>query len=233
MSTTDFFTRLEHELRVAAEHPPAPWRARVPQRRAVLAFAVVAAALALAVVPVIAVLGGGDREDTGGERTLPAGPPPVGTVIQRGDEARTVVATGSAPVAGEWQLEAYTSRRGPCLSLLVLSEGIEHGAGGSGACGEFPSTPGFARLQHSVPDAPGAGAVREVLVFGRVPEEATAVVVTVDGRVRQRARPLEGPADARSNFYLLAISPDLVSGRVNWIDAEGREGSRGIALLPI
>jgi hypothetical protein len=240
--TMDFFAQLEHQLYSAAEHSPRAWRTWVPTRRAVLACAGVAAALALALVPALAVLEGHDRDGGAGEWSLPSGPPPVGSVIHRGRVTYTVVATGSAPVAGAWVMESYASSRlaDPdtgeeyqpaglrCLSLRLPEEGS-----GSGQCGEFARTPGFGRSQTSVPNAAGAGGVREVLVFGRVPGRATAVVVTVHGKVRQRVRPFDGPAAVRGNFYLLAIRPGLVNGRVNWIDADGREGSRGIALLPL
>jgi hypothetical protein len=35
------------------------------------------------------------------------------------------------------------------------------------------------------------------------------------------------------DFFLIAIPPELKNGRVNWIDRDVREGSRGIALLPL
>jgi hypothetical protein len=240
--TMDFFAQLEHQLHTAAEHSPPAWRTWVPTRRAVLACAGVAAALALALVPAIAVLGGHDRDGGTGERSLPSGPPPVGTVIHRGRVSYTVVATGSAPVAGTWVMETYTSSRlaDPetgeeyqpaglrCLSLRRPDAGSA-----SGQCGEFPKTPGFGRQQTSVPESGAPGRVKEVLVFGRVPERATAVVLTVHGKVRERVQPLEGPGQPRGNFYLLAIAPNLVNGRVNWLYADGREGSRGMALLPL
>jgi hypothetical protein len=236
--TIDFFTRLERELRSAAEHPPNRWRTFVPTLPAVLALA----GVALALTPLIAVLGGDGRERAVGERSVPPGSPPVGTVIHRGRVDYTVVATGTAPVAGAWVMETYRSSRlaDPdtgeeyqpaglrCLSLRLPDSGRE-----GGQCGEFPRTPGFGRLQWSVPDGAQAGPVTEVLVFGRVPETAAAVVLTLHGKVRERVRPLEGPSSSRGNFYLFAIAPDLVEGRVNWVDAHGREGSRGIALLPL
>jgi hypothetical protein len=35
------------------------------------------------------------------------------------------------------------------------------------------------------------------------------------------------------DFYLMAIPAELKNGRVNWLDRDGREGSGGIALLPL
>ena len=34
------------------------------------------------------------------------------------------------------------------------------------------------------------------------------------------------------DFYLVAAPPQWAGGRVNWIDENGREGSRGHELLP-
>ena len=72
--------------------------------------------------------------------------------------------------------------------------------------------------------------VREVLVFGRVPERAAAVVITA-GHTRIKAKPMEGPRRARRDFCLIAVRAGLRHGRINWIDREGRAGSRGIGLL--
>jgi hypothetical protein len=234
MDTTDFFTRLEAELRRAAEHPAPTWRRRLPAPGAALAVAAVAGALALALVPLLAVLGGGGAAPQAPAwRPSPSEPPRVGEVVQRDGDTRTVVATGSTPVGGPWQLEAYTgSEAEPCLNVVLRDEGIDHGQGGWGGCGDDPRTPGFARLQHSLPNAPGAGPVREVLVYGRVPQAASAVVITVDGEIRERVRPFDGPPGVRGDFYLVAIPPDLTSGRVNWLDGNGRAGSGGIELLP-
>ena len=67
-------------------------------------------------------------------------------------------------------------------------------------------------------------------VFGRVPERAAAVVITA-GHTRIKAKPMEGPRRARRDFCLIAVRAGLRHGRINWIDREGRAGSRGIGLL--
>ena len=110
----------------------------------------------------------------------------------------------------------------------------------SGFCGPgnmgFPKTPGFSRAQVSVPAA-GKRAdgtrirVREVLVFGRVPERATAVVIT-SATIRIRAKLQEGPKSVRGDFYGIAVRPPLEGARINWLDADGTPGSRGISLMP-
>jgi hypothetical protein len=230
-ATPDFFDRLEYELRGAAERRP---RRVVGAGGASVAVAVTLVALGLALVPILAVLGRGDE----GVPTPSLERPRVGTVLERGDERHTVVATGVAPVAGRWQMEAYRSTRlaDPdtgeeyqpaglrCLGLFLP------GNGGGGQCGEFPRTPGFSRITFSVPDSHGT--VREVLLYGRVPEQAKAIVVRRAGKTWVEVGPIEGPPSARGDFYLVALPPDQVKGRVNWIDRRGREGSRGIELLP-
>jgi hypothetical protein len=71
-----------------------------------------------------------------------------------------------------------------------------------------------------------------VPLYGRAPEQAASVVLTAEGGVRERVAPFEGPPSVSGDFYLMAIPPGLKNGRVNWIDREGNEGSRGIELLP-
>ena len=213
-----------------------------------------AALLAAAVVVVLVVAGGGGEES----RTPPAGaePDPVGTVIQNGEgtpprRGRTVVVGwGTAPGVGPWQMEASRSSvlRDPdsgelyqpaglrCLSLLLVDPKSRL-AGYSGGCGEFPRTPGFSRGQ--VPEmylrSPGdkpRRSTRPVLVYGRVPEQATAVVVTAPDGLRLEARTHEGPKGARSDFYAISVRRGHPSARINWLDENGKPGSRGIGLMP-
>lgn len=237
-SALDFFDRLEADLRDAAARTP---RARLsPTPRAVAVLAVTLAAGALALVPVL-LLGSDGGAGRGHDASSGRDPAPVGTVIDRAGEPHTVVATGSAPVAGPWQMETYTSTRlaDPengevyqpaglrCLGLFLVDPPPLGGAGG-GQCGEFPRTPGFSRMQ-SIPSY--AGDPRELLVYGRAPEEASAVVLTGEDGVEQRVKPLEGLGPADGDYYLFAV-PTGTSGRVNWLDATGEPGSAGLALLP-
>jgi hypothetical protein len=192
------------------------------------------------------LLGDGDTD----ERTDTAALAPVGTVYEprEGTPPRhtrsTVVATGLAPVAGPWQMETYTSTRlaDPksgeeyqpaglrCLGVYLLDPPNSLGPTGGGQCGEFPRTPGFSRVQMTVRN--NQGEAREILVYGRAPPEATAVVITVDGESRRAVEPFAGPPGARGDFYLIPIPPEWERGRVNWLDGNGNEGSRGHALMP-
>jgi hypothetical protein len=241
----DFFDRLELELRRAAEGAPRRLPDWIPAARTVAGVVIASAVVALALVPVLALLGRGSGDDA--ERVTVEAPPsllPVGSVVRRSGEDHTVVATGNASVAGPWQMEVYRSTRLadpetgeeyqpaglPCLGVALLDPPSDTPTRLSGGCGEFPRTPGFGRAQISVP--PVKGGVREILVYGRAPEHAAAVVLTAAGGVRTRVEPFEGPPNVSGDFYLIEIPPDLKSGRVNWVDREGHEGSRGIALLP-
>jgi hypothetical protein len=218
----DFFDRLERELREAAGRRPR----RSPGALAALAAAAV---LAVALVPLLAVLGGGR------DAAAPA-QSDVGSFVERGGERHRIVATGENDVAGRWQLETHRSSRladsdsGEVYQpagLRCLGLYFAHGGGG-GQCGEFPRTPGFSRVQDTVWE--DAKPVHK-FVYGRAPERATAVVVRRRGELVRRVRPIEGPTGARGDFYFIAL-PVGTKGRVNWLDRDGREGSRGIELLP-
>ena len=247
---SDFFGNLELELRAAAERGPGR-RPVLSSAREVLVPAVLTLILlAIALVPVLVLLGDGGGRGTPDRTTSASDLPPVGTVFEPGEGTppretqSTVVATGVAPVAGPWQMETYASTRlaDPetgeeyqpaglrCLGIFLQDPpGVGEPHGG-GQCGEFPRTPGFSRVELAVSDA--RGQAEEILVYGRVPPEAVAVVVTVNGVERRRVEPLPGPAEVNGDFYLVATPPQWAGGRVNWIDENGREGSRGHELLP-
>jgi hypothetical protein len=177
----------------------------------------------------------------------------VGTVIPNGkgtpprDGDHTVVATGTAPVAGPWQMETYRSTRLKddkgqeiqpaglrCLGIFLLDPSPGTGAG-SGQCGEFPRTPGFSRVQHSVRGVRGTRA-KEILVFGRAPERADLVQVDSGGDRGRAVDTSEGPRSERGDFYLIPIPPGWTKhGKVTWIDKD-RPGEnlkgQSIGLLP-
>ena len=248
--TESFFDRLELELRTAAERPPRRLAGRAPGARGVAIGLVAAAAIAVALIPAAALLGGGGDGRVGTSPTERAEPLPVGTVIPDGhgipprDGDHTVVATGTAPVFGRWQMEVSrsSSLKDPetgeeyqpaglrCLSLFLLDP-PPNGPGGGGQCGEFPRTPGFSRLQEATPNLVGA-TVKEVLVFGRTPDAAAKVVLTADGGIRKEVEPFPGPEGVEGGFYLIQVKPRMEHARVNWLDRDGNEGSRGIELLP-
>jgi hypothetical protein len=243
---SDYFDSLELQLRAAAERPPRGLTRWPDATRIVAATLAVAAAVGVSVAFALAFLGGGDAR-----QHVAATPAPVGTVIPKGEgkpprsSDSVVVATGRAPVTGPWQLEVsgssgvkdpqtgevYLRAGGACLTVWVLDPPNRLDRGGSGYCGPtrelgFRKTPGFSRAQRATLPA------KEVLVFGAVPERATAVVITVRGTPLVRVEPQAGPKGVPGNFYLIPVKPGLGQARINWLDRNSDEGSRGISLMP-
>jgi hypothetical protein len=246
---TDFFGALEQELAAAATRRP---RRAVGVAPALGAVAVVGL-LALAVAGAAIVFRGGDGDGS----TSVAGarePDPVGTVIPKGEgkppvPARAlVVASGVAPITGPWQIEVsrtkgerntrgeVTWHRGYCLTLNLLHPPRDIPGGRSGFCGAprslgFRKTPGFSRAQPAFQSKPRQRS-KEVLVWGRVPDRAETVVVTARGGTRIEVRPTDGPKSFPGRFYAVPVKPGLPGARINWLDANGHPGSRGIRLMP-
>src|ERR687892_481778 len=143
---SEFFGRLETELRAAAERPP---------RRTVPVPAIAAAVLlAVAVAPIVFVLGSGnDEAGAPGERSAAEKPRPLGI---EGFPGAEVVATWTSPIAGPWEIFTYQSERlaDPetgevyqpeglrCLGLRLTDPPPDHAGGISGQCGEFRRRPG-------------------------------------------------------------------------------------------
>jgi hypothetical protein len=245
---TDFFGALELELQAAARRRPR----RAVRAGPALEAVAVAALLAVAVVVAAAVSTGGD-----GGSTPAAGarkPDPVGTVIPKGKgkpplPARAlVVANGVAPITGPWQMEVSRTKgerdthgevmwhRGYCLTMNLLDPPRDIPGGRSGFCGAprslgFRKTPGFSRAQGAFRSKPRQRA-NEVLVWGRVPDRAETVVVTAPGGTRSEVRPTDGPQSFPGRFYAIPVKPGLPGARINWLDANGHPGSRGIGLMP-
>jgi hypothetical protein len=245
---SDFFGALALELRAAGQ--------RSPRRRTGLGAVIgaLAATLLVAAAAVVAllVMRGGDESTP----VLPvAKPDPVGTVILKGQgtpprqRRSVVVATGTSPPIGSWQMEVSRSSalKDPdtgelyqpaglrCLSLVRVG-GPKRQPKASGQCGEFPRTPGFSSMQFPgapVPHNGEPGQPRQpVLVYGRAPERAARVVISAPDGLRREVRPLEGPPNARGDFYAISVSPGHPGARINWLDKYGKPGSRGIRLMP-
>jgi hypothetical protein len=241
---TDFFSALELELHAAVTRSP---RRRVTIGQALGGLAG-AALLAAAVALVVAVSGGGDGHSA--RVTGAPTPDPVGTVIPKSQshfETRAlVVANGTAPVSGPWQIEVSRTkgerdthgevmwRKGYCLWIKLLDPPDPNLRGPSGFCGGprslgFRKTPGFSRAQGVTRSKPP---MKEVLVWGRVPDRATKVVITAPGRRDIAVVPKDGPKTFPGRFYVIPVKPPRQGARINWLDSEGRPGSRGIGLMP-
>jgi hypothetical protein len=232
---SEFFGRLETELRAAAE--------RKPRRTATAPAAMAAVALvAFTLVPIAIVLGGGD--DPAPERRAADEPPradgvlaPVGSTMpeRHGRDLRarpadtTVVATGVAPVSGPWQLETFRDSSGECLGLYLVEADPETDMWFSAICPlptGGPPLPGFNAQAMGLPTIPDTD---EYLVYGRTPESATAVELTRDGEVVERVETSEGPDGVEGDFYVMYLPPDLeIDGRMNWLDERGAPGDEGV-----
>jgi hypothetical protein len=244
----DFFDRLEGELRQAAS--------RRPRRRLMPPVAVLVAALAigaLALVPI--VLLGGDEQPAPSK----AGPglSPIGTILPKGSgkppvsETSMVVARATQSPAGPWQLEVFRygspnaqaeeARPGYCLMLYLPSTPGNGRPGRGGPCGPQKlqlaarRTPGFGMGESILPRR----RPRMVMVYGRAPRRASKIVVTVPGHVRLVTDPHPAPLGFKrrygfdASFYAVVLGTTAVRGaRVNWLDASGHPGGRGIRLIP-
>jgi hypothetical protein len=161
----------------------------------------------------------------------------------QGPTERTVVATGTAPVAGPWQMTLHESERKvvegdlyepeglPCTFLKLLDPPDEYTPIDGGGCGVQRRTPGFWRHQRTVPALLEAE-VQEILVFGRAPEEADAVEISADGGMRLKVKTQEGPAGVPGDFWLIATPPGLMNGRVYWVDEDRGAQGPAVELLP-
>lgn len=246
---SDFFGALELELRHAAERRP---------RRAVGVGQAIGIAAALALVAVAAALTltvrGGGEGDPGpsGQLTGSGRPDPVGTVIPKEETPyetdALVVANGRAPVTGPWQLEVSRTEgerdteghvmwpAGYCLWIRLLDPPEGRPGPTAGSCGSprslgFRRTPGFSRHQGAFLSGK-APPPKEVLVWGRVPDRAEKVVVTAPDGLRIAMRPKDGPKTFPGRFYGIPVKPVHRRARINWLDASGKRGSRGIRLMP-
>jgi hypothetical protein len=164
----------------------------------------------------------------------------VGTTI-RGDEPaapghpatgnpETVLATGSSPIAGRWQITELASQainddgevvqpKGlPCVKLLLLDPPPGVGLVGSSQCGMPPGD--LEVMSLPVPD--GASGKVEVILWGRVAEGTGSVELSAEGASPIRVAPEPGPADFAGDVWAVAASPDLEKASVRRLDAQQR-----------
>lgn len=257
---TDFFDRLEADLHDAALRRPRPNVPALPAVVATLVVALALGATALVLsghddgrVPGQSVPPGLSPVGT----VLPKG---SGKLPR--ERPSMVVANGETRVGGPWQLEVSRIgdqkdpktgevylEAGECLLLYQPSLPGHPGPSLGGQCGPgqlgFRKTPGFSRGQSVAPAkvrrADGTRVrPREVLVWGRAPRRASKIVLTIPHRVRIVVDPQPAPPGFKERFgfdaafYAIALpSPKPVAGsRINWLDASGKPGSRGIRLMP-
>jgi hypothetical protein len=122
---------------------------------------------------------------------------------------RTIVATGTAPVLGPWEMSITDSDVGSCLGLQFLDqpgEGIGEGCG---------PTSDFA--------VGSSGNDKERLIHGQAPEEAVQVRITAADDFQRTVDTFDGPAGVNANFFALAVpSSKLRDARIVWLDRNGK-----------
>ena len=259
---SDFFATLELELHAAATRRPRRQVTVGQGLGAVAAAALVAVAVGVVAV-VSGGGGGDAAQVTGGAKLPPVGTViPKGEGYPARTKRSVVVATGTTRYAGPWQLEIQGSERLTwkgevlqpagltCMYIYLLDPPGRAGVSGGGYCGDQRRTPGFTRGQQNIvelprrsnreiegppePARPIRPKTKQVLIFGRTPERAKYVVITTQpSALRMRSPVFDGPANMRSNYYVVAVPPHIGrSARINWLDEDGKPGSRGAELLP-
>ena len=201
-------------------------RAERQTRRGWGAVLLVAAAVLSLGTAVVAVGGDGRR--------------PVGSTI-RGDEAaapgypatgepETVLATGSSPIAGRWQITEFASpaitdngdivqpEGLQCVKLLLLDPPPGVGLVGSSQCGR----PRGDLEVMSLPVPDGASGELEVILWGRVAEGTAAVEISAEGASPIRVTPEPGPPDFAPNVWAVTAPPDLRKASVSRLDNQHR-----------
>jgi hypothetical protein len=202
----------------------APRNGRARRLRGTVLVAVVAvASLAAAVV----ALGGDGSRPVGSpirsDEAPAPGHPPTGV-------PETVLATGSSPIAGRWQITEFASQtitdngdvvqpEGlPCVKFLLLDPPPGWPLVGNSQCG----------LPHgdlevmSLPVQDGASGKVEVILWGRVAEGTRSIELSAEGASPIRVAPEPGPADFAGDVWAIAASPDLEKASVNRLDDQLR-----------
>jgi hypothetical protein len=127
---------------------------------------------------------------------------------------RTVVASGVTSNGLDWRMTvAQSGNQGFCFGLTLLD--TVAGDDGMDACG-----------RSSTFDALGLGGgdvlPDTTLVFGPVPEQATAVRITAPGGFARSVTELAGgPDDVPGDFYLAEIPRGLHNVLVYWVTTDG------------
>lgn len=135
-----------------------------------------------------------------------------------------VLASGTSPVGGPWELIAYESDQSesqpaglPCIKLILANPPKGSPVAGTGFCGELDE--GFGAV--SLPMVSAAGTA-ELLIVGVAPDTSTAVVLNSDRGAAVRASTYDvGAALGGSNVFVLAAGGDRNTGSVIALDGDG------------
>lgn len=193
---SDFFDRLETQLRRAAAPVAEPAAPRRPRRRA---LAVVTGAVLLAAVPAsAAMLGAFEPQEEPDDlvRTAP----------------KALVAQGNDPEFGAWEATRSQSTDGECLGLrLVDPPGPQPGSTSEG-CGSVAEP---ARI------GGGSGAGRTAM-FGYASPRARQVRIVADNHPG-RTFPTHPVAASDRSFFFASLPVNAVNPRIVALDGDGRE----------
>jgi hypothetical protein len=171
------------------------------------AHAVLVATLAGAILAgcAAAVASGGAQED----RAPSAGTPADGR--EAIDES--VVAHGSSPVAGPWQVTTYKDKDGsPCLRLM-LTEAVTP-ISGSGWCGESDRDFLVSGLPVTTLDGQA-----ELILFGVAPARAKGVELIPGDAVRAD---VDDSLTAFGKPWVIARPVDSPAAEIGWLDERGQ-----------
>lgn len=163
---------------------------------------------------------------------------PVGTVIE-GDEQgdspdrlavdETVLANGTTPVGGPWQITSYASEgvtdQGtvvepeglPCIRFMLTNPPSGTPLRGSGFCGEARND---GVSIGSVPVRGPDGNI-ELILFGEAPEQASVIEVARSNGPTLEGATHRGPKGSRS-YWVVALPEDTEDPLVSWRGQDGQ-----------
>jgi hypothetical protein len=171
----------------------------------------------------------------------------VGSVIPGGGDPgfehdaaspeQTVMATGTAPVAGPWQLTTYRSEgivddqgdvaepKGlPCIRFLLTAPPATNPINGSAFC----LAPGKAEFNMmSVPVLDEASGENELILYGFAPRNAAGVQLTAADGETIRTDTQSGGTKFPGTIWVIAAPPGLEAAELDWVDGSGnRAGAK-------
>ena len=122
---------------------------------------------------------------------------------------RTIVATGTAPVLGPWEMSITESDAGPCLGLQLLDEPGDGIGEGCGQMGEF--------------NVGSTGNAEEKLIHGRAPERAAQVRITAVDGFQRTIDTFDGLPAVDGKFFAIPVPGDKLRGaRITWLTSAGQ-----------
>lgn len=144
---------------------------------------------------------------------------------------QAVLAAGTAPVGGPWQLTTYRSEgivddqgdvaeaQGmPCIRFLLTGPPARNPINGSAFC-LAPGKPDF--NASSIPVLDESSGKNELIVYGFAPRNAAGVQLTAaDGKtIRSDTEP--GGPKFPGNVWVIAAPPGLEAAELDWVDRSG------------